>query len=413
MKTYFENPEIKISSIIISILMSIFLVLQIGIIKIDNYRLKDDYIKTIGAITVRVISKNPQLEEEIISIVTKGITEEEGDRGKIVLAQYGLSQTLENELFPYMNSTIKKNNTFVIGIYIAMTLVICIFNYFQYGIFYKRIRIITRSAKKVIDGDYNLNINENKEGDFSKLASSFNSMKEIIRSNIDELNSDKKFLVNLLSDISHQLKTPLSSMIIYNDIMINKDLSKEQREEFLIHNKSQLNRMQWLIQNMLKLARLDAKAIDLEKNHQSLNETVKEVIDTLKSKANQGKVMINLTEKSEVILEHDRLWMEEALINIVKNAIEHTEEGGVINIEISENLIYKRIVVEDTGEGIRKEDLPNIFKRFYKVKTSRKMESVGIGLALSKSIIELNDGIIEAESNVSEGTKIIITFIKY
>jgi signal transduction histidine kinase len=112
-------------------------------------------------------------------------------------------------------------------------------------------------------------------------------------------------------------------------------------------------------------------------------------------------------------LNHDRLWLKEAFINIIKNCIEHTPEEGEINIEVTENPIYTRVVIEDTGEGISEDDLPNIFKRFYKAKTSRKTDSVGIGLALAKSIIESHNGMIEAKSQLGKGTKFIITFLKY
>lgn len=204
-----------------------------------------------------------------------------------------------------------------------------------------------------------------------------------------------------------------NSKIIYNDIMQNKDLSKEQSQKFLKDNELQLNRMKWLIQSMLKLAKLDAKAIDLGKKEQSLNDTIKETIYALESKAKEGKVNINFIEKGEVVFNHDRFWMEEALINIVKNAIEHTREDGLITIELTENPIYRSVTIEDNGEGISEEDLPNIFKRFYKVKTSTKSDSVGIGLSLAKSVVEFHNRIIEAQSKVSEGTKFTITFINY
>lgn len=413
MKGYFINPELKKSSAILVFLMTLFLILQIVILKIHNESLKEDYIKSVGAINARVVEVDPTLEKHIVPIVTKGVTEEEAQKGKAILAKYGLSSALEDELFPYVNTTVKKDNLSIVFMFIVMTAVLFVFNYLQYGVFYNRVRRLTMAAKKVVEGDYDLTISENKEGDFSKLAVSFNSMKEIIRNNIGELKKEKQFLVELLSDISHQLKTPLSSMIIYNDIMINKELSKEQREKFLMDNQNQLQRMKWLIQSILKLAKLDAKAIGLDKEQQSLNDTIQEAIDALGSKAAESKVDINYIENGEIVFEHDRLWLEEALINIIKNGIEHTGEGGSISIQAVENPIYRRIIIEDTGEGIREEDLPNIFKRFYKVKTSRKSDSVGIGLALAKSIIESHNGVIDVQSKLGQGTKFTLTFLKY
>lgn len=413
MKGYFLNPELKKSSAVLTAIMTVFLILQIGIMKVHNDSLKKDYVKSVGAIAARVIEVDPTLEKDIMPVVTKAITERDAEKGKVILEKYGLSNSLENVLFPHVNTTVKKDNYSIAFLFIVMIIVLFVFNYLQYGIFYNRLRRLTIAAKKVVEGDYDLTINEYKEGDFSKLAVSFNSMREIIRNNISELKKEKQFLVDVLSDISHQLKTPLSSMIIYNDLMINKELSKEQREKFLIDNQNQLQRMKWLIQSILKLAKLDAKAIELDIEQQSLNDTIQEAIEAIESKAAEGKVHINFIEKSEIVFQHDRLWLEEALINIVKNSIEHTGEGGTINIEAAENPIYRRIIIEDTGEGIREEDLPNIFKRFYRAKTSRKSDSVGIGLALAKSIIEFHNGVIDVQSRVGEGSKFILTFLKY
>lgn len=413
MKKYFANPELKLSSVILFLLTTIFLFITLFALKIYNNNLKDDYIKSVGAITARVIEKDPSLEKEIIPLITREASKEQREKGAELIKTYGLTENLDNELFPYINDVSRKNNYTIILIFLSITLLFLALNYVQYSFFYKRIRRLTFGAKRVIEGEYEININENKEGDFSKLAVSFNSMKDIIRNNITELEKEKQFLVDLLSDISHQLKTPLSSMMVYNDILLSKDLAKEQRETFLINNSNQLDRMSWLIQSMLKLAKLDAKAIEFDKATESLNETISESINALESKADEAGVKINFKDEQEMIFFHDRLWLEEAIINIVKNGIEHTPSGGSIDITLEENPLYKRVIIEDSGEGINEEDLPNIFKRFYKAKNSKKSDSVGIGLALSKSIIESHNGIIEAKSKVGVGTKFIVTFHKY
>jgi signal transduction histidine kinase len=413
MKGYFTNPELKLSSMVFLSLMTLFFLLTFFILKLHHDSLKHDYIKSFGAITARIIEENPELEKEIVPLITKEISEEEAEKGVAVLKQYGLTENLNDHLFPYVNATIKKDHYTIIFLYFLMTFLLFLLNYVQYGFFYEKIRKLTLGAKKVVEGDFDITINETKEGDFSKLAVAFNGMRETIRNHLSELREEKKFLVDLLSDISHQLKTPLSSMMVFNEIMLNKELSKEQRQIFLLQNQKQLERMNWLIQSILKLARLDAKAIQLDKKLQSLNETVQESIDALEGKAVEGKVYIHVKENEEVEFIHDRLWLKEAFINIIKNCIEHTPEEGEINIDVTENPIYKRVVIEDTGEGISKDDLPNIFKRFYKAKTSRKTDSVGIGLALAKSIIESHNGMIEAKSQLGKGTKFIITFLKY
>lgn len=413
MKRYFSNPELKISSTILFLLTILFMIITSFIMKAYYDGLKVDYIKTVGAITSRVIEKDPELEGEIIPLITKEPSKEEILKGEATLKQYGLTKNLENALFPYMKNTNAKYNFYINSIFIFMGSILMILNYFQYAFFYNKIRILTVGARRVIEGDYNININENNEGDLSKLAVSFNLMKEVITSNIYKLKDEKQFLVDLLSDISHQLKTPLASMIVYNDIMLTKELSKEQNETFLINNKNQLNRMEWLIKQILKLAKLDARAIILNKENQSLNETIKESIDIFQDRAEEKNIKIKFNVNEDVCLYHDRLWMGEALNNIIKNSIEHTKSGGRINITINDIPIYTRVIITDSGEGIREEDLPNIFKRFYKAKTSRKSDSIGIGLALSKSILQLHNGIIEARSKIGEGTRFAITFLKY
>jgi signal transduction histidine kinase len=413
MKKYFLNPELILSSVILFLLTTLFLFITLFAMNIYSSNLKEDYIKSVGAITAKIIEKDPSLEKEIIPIITREISNEERESGKQILNKYGLTKNLDDEFFPYLKDISKKNNYSIIFIFLILAVIFFTLNYIQYSFFYDRIRGLTAGAKRVIEGEYDISINENKEGDLSKLAVSFNSMKDIIRNNINELEKEKQFLVDLLSDISHQLKTPLSSMMVYNDILLNKDLSTEQRQTFLINNENQLDRMNWLIQSMLKLAKLDAKAIEFDKESQSLNETISEAVNALDTKADKAEVRVNFQEDKDILFYHDRLWLEEAIMNIVKNGIEHTPKGGIINIVVEENPVYRRIIIDDNGEGISEEDLPNIFKRFYKAKNSKKSDSVGIGLALSKSIVESHNGIIEAKSTLGAGTKFILTFHCY
>jgi signal transduction histidine kinase len=413
MKKYFINPELKFSSMLLLVVNVVFFIFILISLRVYNEDLKDKYIKSVGAIASRIIEKSPEIEKEIMPLVTKEVSNTEALKGEKLLQQYGVSKNLENVLFPNINITLMKTSFTTLLIFLFMCSLLFYLNYKQHELLYEKIRKLTEGAKQVIEGDYNININENREGDISKLAVSFNSMKDIIRNNIGELEKEKQFLADLLSDISHQLKTPISSMIVYNDILMNKELSKEQRDTFLLNTKNQLSRMTWLIQSMLKLAKLDAKAIELSLENQNLNETICEAIDAVESRAEQKKVRINFNPKEEVNFEHDRLWLEEALINIIKNGVEHTEKGGEINIGVHENALYRRLIIEDTGEGISEEDLPHIFKRFFKVKSSRKSDAVGIGLALAKTIIEQHNGIIEVSSRIGQGTKFTITFLKY
>lgn len=413
MKRYFNNPEIKKSSAIFIFVMTIFLVCNFIIMKVHNEKLKDDYIKVFASVTAKVVETDPKLEKEIVPILTREVSLEEEKKGREILRQYGLSETLDTSLFPYISGSFKSTELSIISIGLILAVILFILNYLQYGYFYELMRNFSSAAKRIVEGDYNLKLSEEKEGDLSKFTSSFNSMGEVIRGNIYALNKEKSFLVNLLSDISHQLKTPLSTMILYNDILLNKNLTKEQEIDFLKNNENQLNRMRWLILNLLKLAKIDANAIELEIEKQNLNETIEEVLENIESKALESKVKVEFIQRDIIYLKHDRLWLQEALINIVKNGIEHSGEGGRVSVNIEDNPIYTRIVIANTGEAIPEEDLPHIFRRFYKGKKSAKSDSIGIGLALAKAIIERHGGYIEVYSKALEETKFIITFLKY
>ncbi|MCI1945694.1 HAMP domain-containing sensor histidine kinase [Clostridium luticellarii] len=413
MRRYFINPELRKSTAALLILNMFFMMVVLLNLKMYHYNLKQDYVRTFGAVTERISTYDPEIAREIIPVITAGADEKEAQKGKYVLEQYGLSGKLENKLFPYINNSAHKENLNVILIFVVMGSIFLLMNYLQYSYFYDRIRRLNTGAKKIIDGDYDISISEDREGDFSKLSTSFNSMREIIRNNLQELKKEKQFLVELLSDISHQLKTPLSSMIVYNDILLNKQLSKEQSRNFLIDSRNQLYRMNWLIKSILKLARFDARAIEFHRESQSLNETIKYSIEALEEKIKSAGIQVKLHENGKIMFSHDRHWLCEALINIIKNCVEHTQKGGRVDVCVVENPIYKRIVISDNGEGIDEKDLPNIFKRFYKARTSKSSDSIGIGLALSKSILEAHGGSINVQSKLGVGSTFRITFLKY
>jgi len=202
-------------------------------------------------------------------------------------------------------------------------------------------------------------------------------------------------------------------MILHNDILLHRKLTEEQRIHFLEDNRNQLDKMNIMIKNILKLAKLDASTIEFYKKENNLNKTIEEVVYDLKRLANDDDLDLSINCNEQINLLHDKFWMQEAFTHIIKNCIDHTPPKGTIKISLNDNPVYFRVTIEDTGEGIAREDIPNIFKRFYKGKNSSKKDSVGIGLAISKSIIEAHDGYIDVKSEKGEGTSFSITFMKY
>jgi len=278
--------------------------------------------------------------------------------------------------------------------------------------FYNRIRHLALVTKKVVDGGFDITMSETKEGDFSKLAIAFNGMRETIQSQLDEPKKEKRFLTDLLSDISHQLKTPLSPMIIYNEIMLGKKLSEEQRHTFLRYNEKQLERMKWLIQSILKLAKLDAKAMQINRRQQCLNETVRQSTNDLCEQAAEANVEIQFHSSEEFEFNHDRLWLKETFINIIKTVL-NTPIRADTSILTSPRIRSIRGYNHRYVRRYQPDDLPHIFMRFYKAKELKKPDSVGIGLALAKSITEAHGGMIEAKSDLGKGTSFLIPFLNY
>ncbi|GAA0737797.1 HAMP domain-containing sensor histidine kinase [Clostridium oceanicum] len=409
----FYNPELKNSSLAIVLICSAFILMSTIVLDYGFNTIKNSSIKNNSAIVGSIINKHPELKEEIIPLVTKGITEKDKEIGIKTLSRYGYNENLNIEFLPELKNDLTKTKIYIWIISLFMFIVLFYLNYIQYNSIYKDISKITLGSKYMLENNYDKHLYTNREGEFSKLFNTFSNMRDIIRNNILDLKKEKTFLVNLLSDISHQLKTPLSSLIVFNEIIMSKDINEKEKNIFLLKSKNQLERMEWLIKSLLKLAKLDSGAIIFKKENNCLNDTIKESIETLSTKSLKNNVEIIFNGRNKIKMNHDKEWLTEAFINLIKNGIEHTDKGGYINISIVDSPIYYKVIIEDNGEGIYEEDLPNIFKRFYKGKRSKKSDSVGIGLALSKSIIEGQGGFIEVESERGYGTKFSILFLKY
>lgn len=230
----------------------------------------------------------------------------------------------------------------------------------------------------------------------------------------ERLLKDKTYLADTLADISHQLKTPMTSMMVMADLLGDSALPEDKKQEFIRNIQNQLERMEWLLSTLLKMSKLDAGTLRLNPSPTDLNQMINKAVSHLiipMELKNQGLAISCKGRNENVMLNIDENWTVEAVSNIVKNCMEHTPEFGSINIEYGENPLYKYISIKDTGEGISDEDLPHIFERFYKGKNAGK-DSVGIGLAFAKQIIIKENGSIEVTSKKGEGSTFFIKFYK-
>ncbi|WWD84428.1 Adaptive-response sensory-kinase SasA [Terrisporobacter glycolicus ATCC 14880 = DSM 1288] len=404
------NVEMKSFIRRFSVLFLVAIVMCGGVTLINLKIIKEKVVENNQAIIGNILSKKPELEEDIIDIVTQGNSKDNVELGKEVLSKYNYNSNISLKNEPIINESIRYifNINWVFLCIILILFIILALSYFKK--IYEDIKDMTDYVYNCSEGRRFEMKNRNQDGQIGLLKTELIKMTNILKEKVELLNNEKIFLNNTISDISHQLKTPMTSLVILNDLMY-EDLPKETKIEFLDKIKSQLNRMEWLVKSMLKLSKVEAKVIDFEKKEVRINELIKRSVAPSLIPMEIKNIELSISGDENTSYIGDINWSSEAFVNIIKNCIEHTPKGGKINIRYDQNPLYCEIVIKDSGEGIDKKDLPHIFKRFYKGKTSKE-DSVGIGLAMSKSIIESQNGDIYVNSEKNEGTEFHIIFHK-
>ena len=403
----YKNTLIKI--IIFQTILSsiIFLALNLETNKI-NQRIIEQNTALVG----RILKQNPELEGEIIDLVSKETKTEDIHSGQEILKAYGYSKNMDKSLQPILKGITPKLEFKIAFLILLSMFPLIILIRSEYKKNYRKIREISYAAERVVEGDFSIALKAEGEGDLNILNHSFNQMADRLRNSIEILQREKNFLKNTISDISHQLKTPLSSLIMLNDLILqDENMEEEIQRDFLEKTSSQLDRMEWLIVNLLKIARIEAGAIEFKRDKIKAIEPINIALSTLamniEKKSQDVKVIGNL----ESSFYGDLNWTGEALINIMKNSIEHSPYGATIEINLEETPLFTSIKIKDYGEGIDKKDIAHIFERFYKVNSEIKPDSIGIGLNLSKLIVEAQDGTISVKSEKGVGTEFIVTFL--
>lgn len=275
---------------------------------------------------------------------------------------------------------------------------------------YRKVEELNDYLSEVCSGNYELAVNDNAEGELSILKNNLYKVMILLRTASEDAKKDKLYLADSLADISHQLKTPLTSMMIITEVL-QDEKDEEKRAGFIRIIEEQLEKMKWLITTLLKLSKLDADTADF--NMKSLNcaDIIDRSINPFLVQAEIRKIKIS-KHVNPFIFTGDENWSVEALENIIKNCLEHTSDGGTLNINTNSTTIYNEIEISDNGSGIAKEDLPHIFERFYHGKNS-SAESVGIGLALSKAVFSKENVNVDVKSKEGIGTKFTIRFYKF
>ena len=413
--TFLENKEVKAISLFFLLWLFLMCFLGIKVIDMEVEKLNKNYINGNLVLAKRIIEVDEDLKDEVIGAFSKKADEGEIEESRDILTSYGYDEKMDGKYNIYLDGVDGKfKNDYFLAMFIGVS--ICfIFVLWCFQNVFKKVSKITKVAESVALGNYKVKLDHiNDEGDISKLAYQIEAMTNRMKSIIEELNMERINLKNLISDISHQLRTPLSTLVMNNSIIeceecndINeiKDISKA--------SSVQIDRMQWLIESLLKMARFDAGVIKFKKRKAVIGNTIDSALISLFDTAEAKDIAIEIKGDYNAIINHDKKWLAESLSNIVKNAIEYTSVGGKIVIEVISSSLIDEIKISDNGIGIKEEDLNKVFSRYYKGEDSINPRSIGIGLSLSRRIIEGHGGSISVESQVGRGTTFSIVFLKH
>ena len=395
-----------ISIIIIAVLFCIVLN-SIVISQLQNKYTRDNYY-IIADIVGKIKENYPDIDEsEIIEILNK--SDDSVKQGQEILKKYGFNEQIS------VTDTLEKYQTSIITVNTLSLIIFCIITIIIIDQYIKNknkeIKSIIKYLEEINNRNYNLKIEENKDDELSNLKNELYKMTIMLKEQAESSLNNQKALQTSLEDISHQLKTPLTSIcIMLDNIQENPDMDNQTRQTFIHEIIKQTEWINWLIISLLKMSKLDANTVQFAKDTINVEDLINEVVPKLSIPIDikQLKIIIKGNDAQFI---GDYNWQLEAITNVVKNCIEHTDEHKNIYINYEENNFYTKIIIKDEGCGICKKDLKHIFERFYKGKNSSE-NSVGIGLALAKTIIEKGGGYINCQSIENKGTTFEIKYLK-
>lgn len=368
--------------------------------------IRKNEITTVG----KLLKKAPDMEKELPFIMGDS-DERYFETGLRVMTAYGYSSDMGLEYNSSVLSAFKKLNISFILLLVGCLLAITISLIIHMNSLSKKLQEISLGADYIMNGRYRYRLPDEKEGDIAIVGSQFNQMAKRLELTLEELNQEKDNMKDFVSVMTHQLKTPLASLKTMNELLLNGAQEKpEVRREFLARSQEQIERMEWLIQTLLKITRLETGSVKFNRKKIELNSLLEEITDTLQPRLVAKKLTLEFDSGEEAYLLCDKDWLGQAIENIIKNAIDYTPVKGNIAIALTCSYNFTKISINDSGIGIDTEDLPHIFDRFYRGKnapgTSRN--GTGIGLSLSRAVIEKHNGLINVRSKKGKGSTFTI-----
>lgn len=366
---------------------------------------------TIVDIISNVKEKYPQVsEEKIISVLQDKDNIDKNNENYKIIKKYGYKDNISyiRELEEKEKDIIKVNVLAILIMGLIVTFII-IRGKEKHD---AEIDELITQLNKINNGDYELKIEENTEGELSKLRNELYKTTILLKETAINSEKERNDLSNSIADISHQLKTPITSIrIMLDNIEESPNMDDTTRTEFIEEISKQVNWISSLVISLLKLAKFDAGAIVMKDAEINLNELIDNVLNNIAILIDVKNIRVEKNINNNIYINADYNWQLEAFTNIIKNAVEHSKQNGTIYINVEDNLVFTRIKIRDNGEGISKKDIKHIFERFYKGQGSAE-SSIGIGLSLAKTIIEKENGSIKVQSEKGKETEFIIEYFK-
>ena len=404
MKNKIELKKMCITSCIVIIIFLItFSILIYKQYKTYTY----NFNQKIAGIIDNVLEKYPDIEKrEIVEILNSS-----DKTNNEILREYGIELDKDSVILEN-NTDFQKFIIIDVSTLIVFILILSII-FFKYNHSEsKKINEITKYIEEINRGNYKLNIEENTEDELSILKNELYKITIMLKEVAENSQKDKTTLKDSLSDISHQIKTPITSILIMLDnILSDENMPEDIKKDFIKDIKREIVNIKFLVKSILKLSKIDSNSIKFIKKEVFIKDIINEAVKNVSMLSELKNIEIIVSGDDSIKTICDLKWQVEAITNILKNCIEHSYENKKIYINYNQNNMYTELKIEDNGTGIDAKDLPHIFERFYKGKNSSS-DSVGIGLALSKSIIESNNGYIQVDSKLNKGTTFIIKYLK-
>lgn len=404
-----RNPEIIRLIIILLVIFVLSLLFVVIGIQYSLHNYTEPLLNQQAALIGTVVEHYPDAEESLIRQFSS-IDDETVKRGEAILSRYGYD---DGQLI-MLTDLMQTQRRLQIWLYVSIVLFVFGVVTTVFFIFIQR-RYQTVSGlhdylRNIAEGQTFLDIRDNGEGDFSILKNEIYKITTMLREQTESLGRDKLRLSESIADISHQLKTPLTSLSVMTDLLV-EDQHPQMRMQFLERIRAQLDRLEWLVSSLLKLAKFDAGTVKMKQQDFPVLQLVQRAVDVLSIPVEIKELQVTVSGDPDVSLTGDFEWSAEALINVLKNCIEHTPEHGEIRIHWESNPIYTRISIADSGPGIDARDLPYIFNRFYRGQNASE-DSVGIGLAMAQAIVKAQNGDITVKSEPGVGTTFMMTYFK-